>query len=74
MSTTLESLEAELLRLSPADRSYLLDRIVVSLDTNRALDDAWDREAARRDAEIENGTSAPVSGKDVVARLRAEAG
>jgi Putative addiction module component len=72
MSTTLEALEAEVMRLSPQERSLLLDRIAASLDTADALDAAWDREAARRDAEIENGTSIEVPGRFVLARLRAQ--
>ena len=72
MSLPLETLEAEVLRLSPADRSQLLDRVVASLDADKALDKAWDNEAARRDAEIDNGASTPLLGRDVLARLRAE--
>jgi Putative addiction module component len=72
MSTTLEALEAEVLRLSAADRSRLLDRLIASLDADKELDKAWDREAARRDAEIEDGTSIAVPGKEAVERLRAQ--
>ena len=74
MPTPLEALEAEVLRLSPAERSQLLDRVVASLDADKALDAAWDDEAARRDAEIDNGTLTPILGRDVLARLRAELG
>jgi len=70
MPTTLEALEAEVLRLSPADRARLLDRLIASLDADAARDQAWDRLAARRDAEIENGVEAPVSGHQALARLR----
>ncbi len=73
MPTTLEALEAEVLRLSPLDRSQLLDRLIASLDVDQALVDAWDREASRRDAEIESGTSTPIPGREVLARLRADA-
>lgn len=72
MSITLETLEVEVLRLTPEDRSRLLDRLIESLDDEKVLDEAWDREAARRDAEIEDGTSVPVGGKEAVARLRAQ--
>jgi len=72
MPTSLETLELEVLRLPPADRSRLLDRLIDSLDDGKALDAAWDSEAARRDAEIDAGTSVPVDAKDVVARLRAK--
>ena len=70
MSPTLEALEAEVLRLSASDRSNLLDRLIASLDADKALAQAWDREAERRDAEIENGISSAVAGKEVLARLR----
>ena len=72
MSTTLEALEVEVLRLTPEDRSRLLDRLIESLDDEKVLDEAWDREAARRDAEIDDGTSVPVDGKEAAARLRAQ--
>ena len=72
MTIGLETLQREVLRLSPADRARLLDRLIESLDGERTLDELWDQEAARRDAEIEDGSSIPVDGKEVVARLRAE--
>lgn len=72
MPTTLEQLELEVLRLPPGDRSHLLDRLIDSLDDSAAVDAAWEREAARRDAEVEDGTSAPIDGKEVVARLRSQ--
>lgn len=72
MSITLEALEIEVLRLPPEERSRLLDRLIASLDDEGATDEAWDAEAARRDAEIEDGTSAPLDGREVVARLKAQ--
>jgi putative addiction module component (TIGR02574 family) len=72
MTTALETLQIEVLRLPPADRSRLLDRLIDSLDDEGTLDEAWDKEAARRDAQIEDGSSLPVDGKEAVERLRAE--
>ena len=72
MTIELETLQTEVLRLSPADRARLLDRLIESLDGERTLDELWDQEAARTDAEIEDGSWIPVDGKEVVARLRAE--
>ena len=72
MTIELETLKTEVLRLSSADRARLLDRLIESLDGERTLDKLWDQEAARRDAEIEDGSSIPVDGKEVAARLRAE--
>ena len=42
MSTTLEALQAEVLRLSPADRARLLDRLIASLDVDSEAEAAWD--------------------------------
>ncbi len=72
MSLPVEALELEFLRLPTADRARLLDRVIASLDTDKARDKAWDEVAAARDAEIERGESVPVSGRDALARLRAE--
>jgi len=72
MSRPIEALAEEVLQLPSDARSRLLDRVVASLDTDRARDAAWDALAARRDAEIESGDSVPISGPEAVARLRAE--
>ena len=72
MSLPIEALEAEVLRLPPVERARLLDRVVASLDADKARDEAWDRLAAIRDAELESGASSPVSGPEAIARLRAE--
>jgi len=70
MSLPLEALELEVLSLPSAERSMLLDRVIASLDADKARDKAWDDLAAKRDAEIERGDSTPVSGPEAVARLR----
>ncbi len=72
MSLPIEALEAELLRLPSVERARLLDRVVASLDADRARDEAWDRLAAVRDAEIESGASASVFGPEAVERIRSE--
>ena len=72
MSTNLEALESEVLRLPVADRVRLLDRVVASLDVDATRDAAWDALAAQRDAEIDAGSATESSVDDVVARLEAE--
>jgi hypothetical protein len=72
MPRPIEALAEEVLQLPSDARSRLLDRVVASLDTDRARDAAWDALAARRDAEIESGAAVAVSGPEAVARLRAE--
>ena len=72
MSTTLEALAVEVLRLPREDRSRRLDRLIDSLDVEEALDQAWDDEAARRSAEMASGQSLAVDGRAAVARLKAQ--
>jgi putative addiction module component (TIGR02574 family) len=71
VSTTLEVLEAEVLQLAPADRSHLLERLIASLDSDPEVEEAWEREADRREAELESGVIAAVPGQEAITRLRA---
>jgi len=71
VSTNLEVLEAEVLQLTPSDRSRLLERLIASIDTDSAVQQAWELEADRREAELESGLVAAVPGQQAVARLRA---
>jgi len=72
MPRPLEVLAEEVLQLSPDARSRLLDRVVASLDADRARDAAWDAVAARREAELAAGLSVAVPAAEVLASLRAE--
>ena len=71
MITTLETLEAEMLKLPASDRSHLLQRLLASLDVDEDVEAAWDREADRREAELDSGAVQALPGEDVMARLRA---
>lgn len=71
MPSTLEALEAELLNLPSTDRSRLLDKLIASLDADRAVEEAWMQEARRRDDEIESGAVQAIPGEVVLAKLRA---
>ena len=71
MPVTIEALEAEVLNLPTADRSRLLDRLIASLETDTAVEEAWKLEARRRDDEIESGAVQAVPGEVALARLRA---
>ena len=70
MSTTLEILEAEVLKLAPADRSHLLERLIASLDSDAEVEKAWEQEADRREAQLQSGSVAEISGPDAISRLR----
>ena len=71
MSTNLEVLEAEALKLTPADRSHLLERLIASLASDPDVEQAWAQEADRREAELESGTVVAIPGHEAIARLRA---
>lgn len=71
MSTTLEALEFEALKLARADRTHLLERLIASLDADPEVEAAWEREADRRESELDSGSVAAVPGPEAVVRLRA---
>lgn len=69
MSTVLENLQAEVLRLSPADRAKLLDSLIASLDVDAGIEAAWDKLADEREQALEAGTVDAVSLDVAIARL-----
>lgn len=72
MSTNLEVLEAEVLQLAPDERSHLLERLIASLDSAPEVEEAWEREADRREAELESGSISAISEQEAISRLRAK--
>ena len=71
MSTTLETLQAEVLRLSPSDRARLLDRLIASLDVDAQAEAAWDAVADVREGQLETGAAQTASLDIAIARLEA---
>ncbi len=71
MPRTLEALQAEVMRLSSADRARLLDRLVASLDVDAEAEAAWDELADEREAELRSGGATAVPLDVAVARLEA---
>jgi hypothetical protein len=71
MTVTLETLQAEVLRLSPADRATLLDRLIASLDVDAGAEAAWDQLAEQREQELAAGSAAAVPLDVALARLEA---
>jgi putative addiction module component (TIGR02574 family) len=68
----LEALEAEALRLSPAERARLVERLIASLDTDAEIEEAWAAEVERRNMEIESGAVSLIPGPEALARLKAQ--
>ncbi|MBK6862081.1 MAG: addiction module protein [Ideonella sp.] len=71
MSTSLEALQAEVMRLSPSDRSRLLERLIVSLDSDAEVEAAWDAVADARESEIAAGVAARMPLEEALGRLEA---
>ncbi|MDR3393406.1 MAG: addiction module protein [Parasulfuritortus sp.] len=77
MNAILEELEAQALKLSPGERSELIHRLVVSLDgepdgSPEEIAQAWDKEIARRVADMDAGRTKWIPGEDVMAEIRAK--
>jgi len=71
MTITFETLQAEVLRLSPANRARLLDRLIASLDVDTGAEAAWDQVAEDREQELAAGTAVAVPLDVAIARLEA---
>ncbi len=71
MSTQFEILEAEVLKLVPADRALLAEHIIASLDEDSEIESAWAVEVERRVAEIESGKIVGTPFEEVIAQARA---
>jgi len=63
----------EALRLDPSTRARLAHELLDSLDalSEAEVEQLWLEEAARREAELENGTATSSPAAEVLARARA---
>ena len=71
MSTSLEALQAEASRLSPTDRSRLLEHLTASLEVDDEVEAAWEAVAEEREAQLATGIVRPVAFEDAIAQLEA---
>jgi putative addiction module component (TIGR02574 family) len=70
VSSRLEILEAEALKLTPEERAHLADRLIASLTDDPEIEEAWAAEVERRIAEIEAGRAQVVPAAEAIARAR----
>lgn len=70
MSTELATVEAEALKLSPADRVLLADRVLASLRGQDDVEQAWSVEVDRRLAEVEAGDVSLIPAEQAIQRAR----
>ena len=71
MSSTLEKLTAEAMKLSPRQRADLADLLWVSAGALAEVDAAWEAEIQRRIADLEAGRTEAIPAERVLAELRA---
>lgn len=68
---TVEAIEAEAQKLSPTERSRLLEHLIASLDADQEVEAQWEAVAEARQAEMQSGLVKPVAYEDAIARLEA---
>ncbi len=65
-----ELIEAQVVQLSPKERTDLADKIWLIVHSSEDVDAAWDVEVARRMAEVDSGAVECVPRDTVMAELR----
>ena len=71
MSTSVEIVEAEAMKLTPIERADLADKLWLSVHSQDEVDTAWEAEIARRIEELEAGRTESIPYEQVRAELRA---
>ena len=71
MSSQLEIVEAQALKLTAEERAQLADRLITSLFEDHEIENAWAVEVERRIEEIESGRAKLIPAADSIARARA---
>ncbi|MGA8054650.1 MAG: addiction module protein [Burkholderiales bacterium] len=70
MSSQVEVLEAEAMKLTAEERARLADRLIASLSEDAQIEEAWAVEVERRIAEIEAGRAPVIPAAEAIARAR----
>ena len=71
MSTRLEVLENEALKLTISEREVLAQWLLASLDADAEVEEAWAIEVERRIAAVERGEMTDIPMAEALATLRA---
>ena len=71
MNSALQSIEAEALKLSPEERTELIERLIVSV-APLPLRAAWQAEIERRMADMDAGRTQPIPAEVAFARIEAK--
>jgi putative addiction module component (TIGR02574 family) len=71
MTTQLETLEAEAMKLTSGERAAFAQTLLASLDEDAEIEDAWALEAERRIAGVESGVVQVIPIAEALAQVRA---
>jgi len=71
---TTARLEAEILKLPRSVRARLAERLLLSLDEDNEIEQAWAEEANRRYQSYLNGDETALPAEEVMASIRKELG
>ena len=71
MTTPIEAVAAQAMKLPPSERADLADKLWLSVNSREEVDAAWDAEIARRIQQIDSGEVECVPWETVMAELRA---
>lgn len=71
MVIAFEVLEAEALKLAAAERTRLVEQLLVSLDEDSKIENAWAVEIEKRIKDADNGTVQLLPVADILAQARA---
>jgi putative addiction module component (TIGR02574 family) len=74
MPTPSEIVEAQAMKLSPAERADLADKLWLSVNSKEEVAAAWDAEIERRIRQIDAGEVECIPWDDVMAELRTKYG
>ncbi|KNZ34024.1 MAG: hypothetical protein AD742_00860 [Methylibium sp. NZG] len=69
MTVSLQSVEAEALKLSPEERAELIERLILSVVPAPPLSAAWQAEIERRISDMDAGRTQPIPAEEVFARI-----
>ncbi len=72
INSPLEDIEAAALKLPPADRAHLAERLLISLDEDDEIMAAWVEEAERRADAFDRGEIGTIDFDESLARLKAK--
>lgn len=67
----LDYVQAQAMQLTPAERSQLLEYLILSMERDPDVESAWDQLADQREAELDAGLAREIPVEEAMIQLRA---